>query len=35
MTLCHLLRSFPHPLMPLVMGVVTPVWDLLVSGTPV
>ena len=35
MTLCQLLRSFPRPLTPHIMNIVTPVWNILVSNTPV
>ena len=34
MTLCQLLRSFPRPLNPHIMNIVTPVWNILVSNTP-
>lgn len=35
MTLCALLRSLPRALTPHIMQIVTPVWNLLVSSTPV
>ena len=35
MTLCQLLRSFPRPLTPHMMSIVTPVWNILVSNTSV
>ena len=34
MTLCHMLRYFPQDIASHVMGVVTAVWNLLVSLTP-
>ena len=34
MTVCHLLRSFPEAMAPHIMGVVTAVWDMLVTLTP-
>ena len=34
MTLCQLLRYFPRPLHPHIMSIVTPVWNILISNTP-
>ena len=33
MTLCHLLQYCPQPLSAHIMGVVTPVWDILTQQT--